>query len=1433
MSEENLSAQDERIRRIISNIPQELDGFTMLGEVYGFLSDYSVDGALHNEVSEALKRIRDYSEQKLASFSEVKELLPEGAVDWEIYLRVSNENPDKTNEQDTRNKEIAKVVAPLARRFDDEEEIIIDENTDLETNAASWDKIAEEVKIYEESVSEDGRKTRRVAPEFTHLGGFLASLDEQSLEEIIEAARLETLQDLSTQAPSSQEEAKEKYIAKFGSVLEETGVQLWNEYQKQSWMSSHPEFVPGSVTAEDLAREEKLNTAQEYITPYSEEEIQALDRRIEKNRTAKDKDKEPLSLSEMARLCKSRPLLNKNARAEMAEVIARASSSSKIEVDDLISLQYLLNEVERVPEYKKLNSEKNIAKANAHIESFRKKNKPQKDFVAHMQTLNVSFDRNTFADKKVLKSSVASVICARGVKAMQKAKRWAFLNKGKEIFNRVKAWDDKVTKRHPRLWPLTKTAVVSITTGIPGMVAYSSIKLGVAVHRSQVGFKQKAEEAKAQGQSYYKNWWSYIRAKENRKEAWDLGTTATLTAVSAAFGGAAVVNQGLAATGGLAGNIVNNGFSGMFSNAASSLSNLSWENVSHAVVSRVTDPQWYINAGKKAVKAVTTNSRVLAATALSINQGIQTSRLTAQQQREAEKQLDEMLKSIGVQNLPQDRKTLKLRSKNPAMYVDTVLQSNNITLSDEKKEAFSKQSEQITALREEKIKRFQGAFLCSGLGLVMAGAMGASHGDTPAQHSDANTPTDEGIAAASKGSALGQSMELADNEEITVGDKLRQMWESDNDSSYNAPWQHQDTPEAQNIETASPEAVAAEAAANDGIDVHNLSDEQKHDLDMLFKRYPRAASLILEGNANPSVDDSPAHGVLGSAKLQSMYEGGQITDEQLKNMVKFAGNHFDEHGDFTGDDAARLQAEANSSAERASNPPSNDAELKANIAFSAPEIDFDDELTGLDKGSSLSGGNSGTGENLSGAAPANEPTLEEAFDGLTADNQQTAVTTKSGVIVEFNDKGGFTVIPETANDEMTAKELVREVNDALKSKLASGETLTAGQQAFMQEYAANHPEVAPENNVVTPDLSADNQQQTAAALDPDAKPAMGFRFDEKSGTITTFSGVSFTLEEDGSPIYSQVYSAEQVAQAEAEFFSVLKTEYSVTGEVKPSYMAFMTDYAKDHNIELTVAAPNNTPNNDLAAAATVSAKPDLTASQNPNGAAVAAAEPPAAPKVQPTARTADDDLYYTPKKGVAAANQGEAAATYEDAAGAGYHEGEVASQRRIWQYNGVKGHYSMIYHENRPPELDVRYLNNVPERLDIRGHINATMMWNQDGSYREYLGGFIHGNDNQTGPQVDRFCRNVEGGDVVYRNLMQRLANGKTINDIEQQWMTSFEKDMKTIGLGYVDGRLQIVQNADDLRAKWYGTENSEVAAQRINARASQYQQRIRTQSTY
>ncbi|MBR1649451.1 MAG: hypothetical protein IJ689_07655, partial [Alphaproteobacteria bacterium] len=1095
MSEENLSAQDERIRRIISNIPQELDGFTMLGEVYGFLSDYSVDGALHNEVSEALKRIRDYSEQKLASFSEVKELLPEGAVDWEIYLRVSNENPDKTNEQDTRNKEIAKVVAPLARRFDDEEEIIIDENTDLETNAASWDKIAEEVKIYEESVSEDGRKTRRVAPEFNHLGGFLASLDEQSLEEIIEAARLETLQDLSTQAPSSQEEAKEKYIAKFGSVLEETGVQLWNEYQKQSWMSSHPEFVPGSVTAEDLAREEKLNTAQEYITPYSEEEIQALDRRIEKNRTAKDKDKEPLSLSEMARLCKSRPLLNKNARAEMAEVIARASSSSKIEGDDLISLQYLLNEVERVPEYKKLNSEKNIAKANAHIESFRKKNKPQKDFVAHMQTLNVSFDRNTFADKKVLKSSVASVICARGVKAMQKAKRWAFLNKGKEIFNRVKAWDDKVTKRHPRLWPLTKTAVVSITTGIPGMVAYSSIKLGVAVHRSQVGFKQKAEEAKAQGQSYYKNWWSYIRAKENRKEAWDLGTTATLTAVSAAFGGAAVVNQGLAATGGLAGNIVNNGFSGMFSNAASSLSNLSWENVSHAVVSRVTDPQWYINAGKKAVKAVTTNSRVLAATALSINQGIQTSRLTAQQQREAEKQLDEMLKSIGVQNLPQDRKTLKLRSKNPAMYVDTVLQSNNITLSDEKKEAFSKQSEQITALREEKIKRFQGAFLGSGLGLVMAGAMGASHGDTPAQHSDANTPTDEGIAAASKGSALGQSMELADNEEITVGDKLRQMWESDNDSSYNAPWQHQDTPEAQNIETASPEAVAAEAAANDGIDVHNLSDEQKHDLDMLFKRYPRAASLILEGNANPSVDDSPAHGVLGSAKLQSMYEGGQITDEQLKNMVKFAGNHFDEHGDFTGDDAARLQAEANSSAERASNPPSNDAELKANIAFSAPEIDFDDELTGLDKGSSLSGGNSGTGENLSGAAPANEPTLEEAFDGLTADNQQTAVTTKSGVIVEFNDKGGFTVIPETANDEMTAKELVREVNDALKSKLASGETLTAGQQAFMQEYAANHPEVAPENNVVTPDLSADNHQQTAVTT----KSGVIVEFNDKGG----------------------------------------------------------------------------------------------------------------------------------------------------------------------------------------------------------------------------------------------------------------------------------------------------------------------------------------------
>ena len=93
------------------------------------------------------------------------------------------------------------------------------------------------------------------------------------------------------------------------------------------------------------------------------------------------------------------------------------------------------------------------------------------------------------------------------------------------------------------------------------------------------------------------------------------------------------------------------------------------------------------------------------------------------------------------------------------------------------------------------------------------------------------------------------------------------------------------------------------------VDVNNLTDEQKHNIEMLFKRYPRGASLIMEGNDNPSAADRPEGRVISSAKLATMWENGEISDEQKATMLEFSAKTFDARGNFIGEDAAALNAE--------------------------------------------------------------------------------------------------------------------------------------------------------------------------------------------------------------------------------------------------------------------------------------------------------------------------------------------------------------------------------------------------------------------------------------------------------------------------------------------------------------------------------------------
>lgn len=97
-----------------------------------------------------------------------------------------------------------------------------------------------------------------------------------------------------------------------------------------------------------------------------------------------------------------------------------------------------------------------------------------------------------------------------------------------------------------------------------------------------------------------------------------------------------------------------------------------------------------------------------------------------------------------------------------------------------------------------------------------------------------------------------------------------------------------------------------------------LNDVQKTNLNALFEQYPRAASIILEGNDNPAVDDVTKgtftmegegnlykSGVISSAQLQEMMAEGKFTSAQLESLSRFADANF-ENGKMNAELAGRL-----------------------------------------------------------------------------------------------------------------------------------------------------------------------------------------------------------------------------------------------------------------------------------------------------------------------------------------------------------------------------------------------------------------------------------------------------------------------------------------------------------------------------------------------
>lgn len=1661
-----MAESDEKIEKLLSELPDNLDGVSFLSEKYSELAGYGIEGALSSRVSEALKRIRDFAEVKLNSF-DAENITPEGAVFYQGCLDISLKTEERTEETQKRNAEVFAAIAPKLEEFDKENNIPdIDENTDIAANSEAWEKVGESIHPFEEVMREDGGKSYRITKGFEGLGGFFAALDKESGNEISEMARLEAIQNLSVNAPSEDAEAnRQAFIEEFNGILDQTGFHLWQEYQKQTFAEEHPELLSGFDFEAAMQIEPQLDNPKEHVTALSEEEVKNADNRIRQG--------ESLSLTEMAGMCKARDLLNKPARAELMSVIERAAAAEKIEGSDLVALQYLLDEVERVPEYKSLAKEETLSAARRHPRGFRGNLGTFRQFQQTLQQQTVEFERNSFSNKKVLKSSLAAVIAARSAAMAGKAERLSFKTKAKAVWGKIRAWDDKVTKKYPKLYPMAKGMAISTgigaTVGVAGLLAYSGAKLYKEVKKNYNKYKEEAAKAKAEGREFYKNYRSYFCAKENRKEAYQIGGAAVLSLVSAGFGVHAAMEHGLSAVTGLSGQVAQHGFSGLSFGGGAVLDNIK---------DVVANPSWEKvgTLAKSAVVSVATNSRVIASTGTSLFTGMMVSREVAKEQRAAEEQLDALLKQYGVSELPSDKKLLKMRSSDPAAYALAVLKQNTIALNSEQLKTLNSITKTIDAKRKDKNMRRWGAIGGSALGLAFAGMFGAKPEDlqtnTPEIAPETSLQELNGIAAESHDYA--NLFGAENNDDLLVSDKLNSF--GNNRFGLNIFGDNGDM-QADSAQIGTEEMSprdAALASMDGGIDIQNLSSEQQHDLDMLFKRYPRAASLILEGNDNPSVTDSPSNGVVSSAKLQAMYESGNIPADKLEDMVKFAGEHFDAKGNFVGSDAEALNAEAenwsrshtnthsgngsgdkttelsdNENADNGNQNEQTEDERQGNKGKSA-EDDIDADLPDDDSGDSSSDENNNEDENaaepvvatpeyeLTGkgvhltyhiepsdnehgyelvrdgdakydkemfkqlnkdivyqdgeyvaanghihhsdpqivrervkllctevtkenyiaadiAARGNPTEAEQAFlnrheshlqeygvtkqteslyanfesktlstaadnqvvpenvaenkapentpESTRADSDETSKGNETPVVDrtvshEIHQKGvnisysiedgangnGFrlrydgTAAPDpqmlkemrdgitlkdgvysTANGAISSKSLnivnskismvcqQATVQNAIAENLrSSGAELSSAEQAFLKSHEnmlARYGIEHTSQSAVQMDVHVTDAHAVTSHTTPESEgwwesPKVRSPFtvyngltENEGGMLTTQSGYSFKIDAKGDVVHQSVLSAEAQAKAEAEIFAALRSSYNL----KQSELVFVNDYARDHNINLHAAA-NATlmAQNSAASTAHTSGQDDVQQPviQKSGGGRTTTRDP-----------WNNDDIYYRPEKastgaavagtaGVAAASRDVATpvgdgqledSRQEDTSTPIAHESEIGAPHRIWQYKGIKGHYNFVSNGENMPTVNITHLNNIPEQLNLREHIRATHEWNGNATYEEYLGGAIRGTPNEVNAQFQTFCKNLEGSDVVYRDMQHQIAKGYQPTVVEQKWMQGFERDLRTMGLDYVDGKLTAVQSPQCLKAQWYGTSDNIKTSQILQCRSQQY----------
>ncbi len=541
------------------------------------------------------------------------------------------------------------------------------------------------------------------------------------------------------------------------------------------------------------------------------------------------------------------------------------------------------------------------------------------------------------------------------------------------------------------------------------------------------------------------------------------------------------------------------------------------------------------------------------------------------------------------------------------------------------------------------------------------------------------------------------------------------------------------------------------------------TEVQQRNLSDLFEQYPRAATIILEGTENPSVDDVTKgsfklegegnlykRGVITSSTLQDLYDQGKLSSAQVESLVKFADSHFKD-GQPIGDDAAALLKEATE---------------RSRQENTTGEVKQGEQNTG--EGDRHGDDTNGTGEK----------TVTGDGDQKVGNDDKTSIQGYS-----FDENGRVIYRMELGDlNNMDPEQMDARIYQDLQTRLANGEQLDGNALKFMEQYKEAHPEQTTGEKTVADETvkkQPENEEKTETTAQTGIEKDTDFkltRHDFESGKGYEMSGTG-RMNGKNVEVVNLYDSNEKMVSSQITVLqddthsTVIKTTLDRHGRPQTLVTEIDGDHFKTHRASSASAALQEV------------LKADHTSSDNEGGRGTAGLQQSQKIELQDgdentgSKHRGGDELYETTTPEVV--------------------------EHKVWSTT-FKGRYWIENDSEGNPQLQYRIADRQSLNID-RGLLDtfqSTIRSHGDTSHDfSALGGALRadnfGSQNPTNPEAsgimikcEYLAERISLNEAVYHDMDVRVGKGDTLSDQDMQWRRNYEQDLAGLGLVREDGRL-------------------------------------------